>query len=49
MTLTAKNLILGGFDCGNASVGTYGYNISVVVQKKPFNYRHHQHETSRLF
>lgn len=26
-------LILAGFDCSNASVATYGYNISVIVRK----------------
>lgn len=28
-------LILSGFDCRNARVGTYGYNISVIVRKQP--------------
>ena len=28
------NLIVAGFDCSKASVGTYGYNISVIVRKK---------------
>lgn len=27
-------LILAGFDCSNARVGTYGYNISVIVEKR---------------
>lgn len=27
-------LILAGFDCSNASVKSYGYNISVIVRKK---------------
>lgn len=30
------NLILAGFDCSNAAVKTYGYNISVIVEKRPF-------------
>ena len=34
--LLLYNLILGGFNCDRAAVKTYGYNISVVVQKKPF-------------
>ena len=34
--LLLYNLILAGFDCKNASVATYGYNISVVVEKTPF-------------
>jgi len=29
-------LVLAGFDCAQASVKTYGYNISVIVKKKPF-------------
>jgi SAM-dependent methyltransferase len=28
-------LILAGFDCREAAVGTYGYNISVLVQNRP--------------
>jgi SAM-dependent methyltransferase len=28
-------LILAGFDCKNARVGTYGYNISILVKKEP--------------
>lgn len=35
--LLLYNLILAGFDCRHASVSTYGYNISVVVQKKTAN------------
>ena len=31
--LLLYNLILAGFDCSDASVKTYGYNISVVVRK----------------
>lgn len=27
-------MILAGFDCSGARVGTYGYNISVIVQRK---------------
>lgn len=30
--LLLYQLILAGFDCRNAKVGTYGYNISVIVQ-----------------
>ena len=29
------NLILAGFDCSQAWVRSYGYNVSVVVKKKP--------------
>jgi SAM-dependent methyltransferase len=29
------HLILAGFNCVNASVKTYGYNISVIVRKDP--------------
>jgi SAM-dependent methyltransferase len=29
------NLISAGFDCSEARVGVYGYNISVIVRKKP--------------
>jgi SAM-dependent methyltransferase len=28
------NLILAGFDCSEARVGSYGYNISVIVRKR---------------
>jgi hypothetical protein len=30
------NLIVSGFDCSEARVAQYGYNISVIVRKKPF-------------
>lgn len=33
--LLLYNLILAGFDCREASVKTYGYNVSVIVQKSP--------------
>jgi SAM-dependent methyltransferase len=33
--LLVYNLILAGFDCSTAWVKSYGYNVSVVVQKKP--------------
>lgn len=33
--LLLYNIILAGFDCTEASVKTYGYNISVIVRKKP--------------
>lgn len=32
--LLLYNLILAGFDCRDAAVKTYGYNISVIVEKK---------------
>ena len=28
------NLVLAGFDCSNASILQYGYNISVIVKKR---------------
>lgn len=31
--LLLYQLILAGFDCSRARVGTYGYNVSVIVQK----------------
>lgn len=31
--LLLYQMILAGFDCRYASVGTYGYNISVIVEK----------------
>lgn len=34
------SLILAGFDCSNAAVKTYGYNISVIVHKQPFDFIH---------
>lgn len=33
--LLLYNLILAGFDCSQAAIKTYGYNISVVVRKVP--------------
>lgn len=35
--LLMYNMVLAGFDCSEAMVKTYGYNISVIVRKKPFN------------
>lgn len=35
--LLLYNLILVGFDCSNAKVKTYGYNISVVVENSNIN------------
>lgn len=35
--LLLYNLILAGFDCREASVKSYGYNISVIVRKKGFD------------
>lgn len=32
--LLLYNLILAGFDCSEAAVKSYGYNISVIVRKK---------------
>jgi len=32
--LLLYNLVLSGFDCSEARVGHYGYNISVLVRKK---------------
>jgi SAM-dependent methyltransferase len=32
--LLLYNLISAGFDCSEAQVGVYGYNISVIVRKK---------------
>lgn len=32
--LLAYNLVLAGFDCSDAMVGTYGYNISVIATKR---------------
>jgi hypothetical protein len=34
--LLIYNLVLAGFDCSNASIKTYDYNISVIAQKKTF-------------
>lgn len=34
--LLLYNLVLSGFDCSNAKVLCYGYNISVVVEKRSF-------------
>lgn len=38
--LLLYRLVLAGFDCAEASVKTYGYNISVVVKKRSINVRH---------
>lgn len=35
--LLLYNLILAGFDCKEAKVKSYGYNISVIVRKKKAN------------
>ena len=35
--LLLYNLILAGFDCSQASVKAYGYNLSVIVEKKPIS------------
>ncbi len=34
--LLVYNLVANGFDCREARVHQYGYNISVIVRKKPF-------------
>lgn len=34
--LLLYQMIHAGFDCSEAKVKTYGYNISVIVRKKPF-------------
>lgn len=33
--LLLYGLILAGFDCSQAMVKTYGYNVSVIVRKRP--------------
>ena len=30
------NLVLGGFDCSNARIKQYGYNISVIADASSF-------------
>ncbi|HSH29766.1 MAG TPA: hypothetical protein VK971_07660, partial [Thiohalobacter sp.] len=35
--LLLYQLIMAGFDCSQARVGTYGYNISVIVERQGFN------------
>lgn len=35
--LILYNLVLAGFDCYDAKILTYGYNISVIIKKKSFN------------
>lgn len=37
--LLLYQLALDGFDCRHASILSYGYNISVIVEKKPFRLR----------
>lgn len=43
--LLLYNLVLAGFDCSEARIKQYGYNISVIIKKKPIalpklNYDH---------
>ena len=35
--LILYNLVLAGFDCKNAKIKQYGYNISVIIKKKTIN------------
>lgn len=35
--LLVYNVVLAGFDCRDAKVWTYGYNISLIVRKKKAN------------
>jgi len=35
--LLLYNLVMAGFDCREASILQYGYNISVIVRKKPIS------------
>lgn len=35
--LLLYNLVLAGFDCSNASIKKYGYNITVIAQAKDFS------------
>ena len=34
--LVLYNLVVAGFDCSYAKIKTYGYNISIIVQKRSF-------------
>ncbi len=34
--LVLYNLVLAGFDCSNAMIKSYDYNVSVIVKKKSF-------------
>ena len=33
------NLVIAGFDCSDAAVCRHGYNISVIINKKPIQYQ----------
>ncbi len=46
--LLLYNLILAGFDCSEAKVKEYGYNISVIVQKKPFRKPELRHDNGDI-
>jgi SAM-dependent methyltransferase len=46
--LLLYHLILAGFDCSEAAVKTYGYNISVVVRKKPRELVHLKHDAGDI-
>lgn len=46
--LLLYNLILAGFDCSKAAVRTYGYNVSVIVQKNEIDVPEANTEISQL-
>jgi SAM-dependent methyltransferase len=35
--LLLYNLVLAGFDCKNANIKSYGYNISIILRKRTIN------------
>jgi SAM-dependent methyltransferase len=46
--LLLYNMIICGFDCSNAAVKTYGYNISVIVQKAPTKFSYFETSLEKL-
>lgn len=46
--LLLYNLVLAGFDCRDASVLKYGYNISVIVKKSPAVYPNLSYDSGDL-
>ncbi|HSH84370.1 MAG TPA: methyltransferase domain-containing protein [Guyparkeria sp.] len=42
--LLLYQLIMAGFDCSQARVGTYGYNISVIVERQGFDMPELKHD-----
>ena len=46
--LLLYRLILAGFDCSQARVGRYGYNISVLVRKREYDMPELEHDNGDI-